>query len=130
MAAFLASIPTKDHEPAEAAEADVDLLARGGKVYDHHCASCHGDKGEGVVGIYPALAGNRAVTLASHNNLVQVIRHGGFSPATAGNPQPFGMPPFAQTLSSGDMAAVTTYIRQSWGNVAAPVSALDVVRVK
>lgn len=83
-----------------------------------------------MAGIYPPLAGNRAVTLASHNNLVQMIRHGGFSPTTAGNPRPFGMPPFSQTLSNGDMAAVTTYIRQSWGNAAAPVSALEVQRVR
>jgi mono/diheme cytochrome c family protein len=88
----------------------------------------NGDKA--CQGIYPALAGNRAVTLASHNNLVQGIRHGGFMPTTAGNPQPFGMPPYGQVLNNGEMAAVATFIRQSWGNSAIPVSTLDVVRVK
>jgi hypothetical protein len=47
-----------------------------------------------VLGMYLALAGNRAVTLASHNNLVRGIRLGGFMPTTAGNRQPFGMPPY------------------------------------
>lgn len=80
--------------------------------------------------MYPALAGNRAVTLALHINVVQVIRQGGFMPTTAGNPQPFGMPPFGQLLNNDEMAAVATFIRQSWGNSAAPVSTLDVLRVK
>ena len=70
------------------------------------------------------------MTLASHNNLVQVIRQGGFMPTTAGNPQPFGMPPFGQVLNNDEIAAVSSFIRQSWGNSAAPVSSLDVLHVK
>ena len=80
--------------------------------------------------MYPALAGDRAVTLASHNNLVRAIRLGGFMPTTAGNPQPFGMPPYGQVLNDNEIAAVATFMRQSWGNSASPVSALDVLRVE
>jgi mono/diheme cytochrome c family protein len=106
------------------------MMVSGRKVYKLHCAACHGDRGQGVSGMYPAFAGNRAVTLASHNNLVRVIRLGGFMPTTAGNRQPFGMPPYGQVLNDNEIAAVATFIRQSWGNSAAPVSALDVLRVK
>jgi mono/diheme cytochrome c family protein len=80
--------------------------------------------------MYPALAGNRAVNLASHLNVVKSIRHGGFMPTTAGNRQPFGMPPYGQELDEAEIAAVSTFIRQSWGNAASPVSTLDVLRVK
>ena len=76
------------------------------------------------------MAGNRAVLLHNPNNLVQIIRDGGFSPSTTGNPQPFGMPPFAQVLGQEDIAAVATYIRQAWGNAAPVVSTFDVHRVK
>ncbi|HLL20315.1 MAG TPA: c-type cytochrome [Rubrivivax sp.] len=130
MTDFLASIPVREEAPPDVQRADRDLLARGSKLYDQHCATCHGDKGQGVRDIYPALAGNRAVTLSTHHNVVQVVRQGGFMPTTAGNPRPFGMPPYGQVLSNDDIAAVTTFIRQSWGNSAAPVSALDVLRVK
>jgi mono/diheme cytochrome c family protein len=58
-----------------------------------------------------------------------MIRLGGFAPTTAGNRQPFGMPPYGQVLDSGEIAAVGTFVRQAWGNFAAPVSALDVLRV-
>jgi mono/diheme cytochrome c family protein len=92
------------------------VIKRGAKLYGDHCARCHGDDGEGVAGAYPALAGNRAVTLPVTANLVQVVLGGGFPPATAGNPRPFGMPPFATVLSDADIAAVITHIRTSWGN--------------
>jgi mono/diheme cytochrome c family protein len=130
MARYLADIPQRDAQPRQVKQADGALLARGEQLYDRHCASCHGDKGQGVPGIYPALAGNRAVTLPSHNNVVQVIRWGGFMPTTAGNPRPFGMPPFGQMLSNDDIAALATFIRQAWGNAAAAVSSLDVLRVE
>lgn len=51
-------------------------------------------------------------------------------PTTAGNPRSFGMPPFGQMFSDQEIAALATLIRQSWGNTASPVSALDVLRLK
>jgi mono/diheme cytochrome c family protein len=38
------------------------------------------------------------------------------------------MPPFYQVLSDGEVAAVVTYIRRSWGNAASPVWSVDVQR--
>ena len=101
---------------------------RGGALYETHCSDCHGKDGRGVAGIYPPLAGNRAVTLPVATNLVRVISDGGFPPSTAGNPKPFGMPPFAHQLQPAEIADVITYIRQSWGNSAAAVNATDVTR--
>ena len=130
MVEYLAAIPARAGEKAEAARGSPDALARGGKLYDQHCASCHGDQGQGVPSMVPALAGNRAVLLDSPNNLVQIIRMGGFLPSTSGNPQPFGMPPFSQVLTDDDIAAVTTYVRQSWGNSASSVSSFEVHRAR
>lgn len=130
MAQFLASIPIAAPQPVSVERADGAILARGADLYKAHCASCHGENGQGVPDIYPALAGNRQVTLPSHNNVVHVIRQGGFLPATAGNPRPFGMPPYGQLLSDSDIAAVASFIRQSWGNAASAVSDLDVLRVR
>lgn len=130
MAQYLASIPVRAPEAPAFKPASRDVLARGDKVYARHCADCHGDAGLGVAGLYPALAGNRAVTLTTAHNVVQMIRHGGFAPTTAGNPRPFGMPPYGQVLDDLEIAAVATFIRQSWGNAANEVSTLDVLRVK
>ena len=102
----------------------------GSKLYEKHCAQCHGDNGQGVDNAYPALRGNRAVLMPQKANLVQIVLNGGYAPATAGNPRPYGMPPFVQLLSDGDVAEVLTHVRNSWGNQAGHVSAFDVTRIR
>jgi mono/diheme cytochrome c family protein len=130
MAVYLKELPQTptDTDPREVPLPTPAVLERGGKLYGDHCASCHGDKGQGVPGAYPALAHNRMITQAVTTNLVQVVLHGGFPPATKGQPRPYGMPPFATVLSDADVAAVLTYIRASWNNRAAPVSELTVTQ--
>ncbi len=104
--------------------------SRGAKLYADHCAACHGTEGEGVPGAYPPLAGNRAVTMPVTANLVRIVMEGGFAPATTGHPRPYGMPPYAQTLSTDDVAVLLTYLRESWGHHADAVSAVDVNRYR
>lgn len=95
-------------------------------LYRQHCADCHGPRGEGVAGAYPALAGNRAVLASEPNNLIYSVLRGGFAPVTASNPRPYGMPPFLLTLSDAQVAQVLTHVRQSWGNQASTVEARQV----
>ena len=103
---------------------------RAAKLYEDQCADCHGKEGQGQAGAYPALAGNRAVLTEQPNNAALSVLHGGFAPSTAGNPRPFGMPPFLLQLDNADVAAVLTYVRSSWGNQGAPVSALQVQQIR
>lgn len=130
MAVYLQDLPVRvepvaTFEAAPAAQRDL-----GQRVYRQHCADCHGAQGEGARGAYPPLAGNRAVLMDSPVNVLQAIVSGGFAPATAGHPQPYGMPPFRTLLSDVEIAAVASHLRQSWGNRASAVSALDVQRVR
>jgi mono/diheme cytochrome c family protein len=107
-----------------------EQLALGEKVYGQSCADCHGKQGEGAPGAYPALAGNRAVTQVEAGNTVLAVLSGGFAPATASNPQPYGMPPYRTLLTDAEIAAVVTYLRQSWGNRASAVRPHDVQRLR
>jgi len=100
------------------------------KLYEQHCAQCHGDKGQGMANAYPPLAGNRAVTMAATENLVQMVLNGGFAPATNGNPRPFGMPPFVLVLNDSEVAAVISHVRTAWGNQASAVTPLEVNRIR
>ena len=125
MAAYLRTVePVAGRRTTSKREANAKL---GGQLYADRCASCHGDKGEGQASLYPALAGNPSVMQPAPNNVIKAILLGGFAPATAGNPRPAGMPPFLQTLDETEIAAVASFVRQSWGNAAPPVSALDVL---
>jgi len=132
MALYLKALPEADPAPATPAapsvRRDARVMERGAKIYDQRCAYCHGDVGQGAQGAYPALAGNRAVLMDSTANLIQIVRHGGFLPATAGNPRPYGMPPFNQVLDDSDVSAVLTFVRASWGNDAPALSARDMMR--
>ena len=128
MAVYLKALPQTAPVVAEAAP--YAATGPGAKLYERHCAGCHGDTGEGVRGIYPALAGNRAVTMATTANLVHVVLEGGFPPVTEGNPRPYGMPPFATILSGEETAQLLSFVRRSWGNRAAAVSALEVERFR
>lgn len=130
MAVYLQGLPAQAPVARRFVAADPAVLQAGAALYRDQCAACHGAQGEGVPGMYPALAGNRAVTLHAPNNVVRAVLHGGFPPATTGNPRPFGMPPFLHSLSDDEVAQVATYIRQSWGHRAPPVSAVDVRRAR
>lgn len=135
MATYLRQLPVPAPSTTEKPPApDTRALTAGGQQYEQHCAQCHGPQGEGMKSngalAYPALVGNRAVTMASPANLVQIVLNGGFAPATEGHPRPFGMPPFVLQLSDSELADVLTYVRTQWGNQAAPVSALDVQQLR
>ena len=131
MAVYLKALPqTGTPQGTSATPATTASAGPGAKLYERHCADCHGDVGEGASGAYPALAGNRAVAMPTAANLVHIVLEGGFPPATAGNPRPYGMPPFATVLSVEELAQLLSFIRASWGNRGAAVSALEVERFR
>ena len=136
MAVYLKALPAPNSAPASAPAATPPLTQTGkttecgAKLYEQHCAQCHGDGGQGVANAYPALAGNRAVVMPQTANLVQMVLNGGYAPATQGNPRPFGMPPYVLVLSDSEVAEVLTHIRSSWGNQASSLSAFDVNRIR
>jgi mono/diheme cytochrome c family protein len=130
IATYLQTLPRPAATHAEVRAAAPDLLSQGQAVYRKACADCHGTHGEGAAGAYPPLAGNATVLAVRPINLLRVIAEGGFAPVTAGNPRPYGMPPFAERLSQREIAAVASYVRQAWGNEASAVSELDVLAVR
>jgi mono/diheme cytochrome c family protein len=130
MAVYLKSIGQGNRLDPEATRvpvAESSLLMRLGKqVYSEQCANCHGAKGAGDPTRYPPLAGNQSIQMESAVNPLRMVLNGGFPPSTPGNPMPYGMPPFAQSLSNDEVAAVVTYIRSSWGNHGTAISARQV----
>lgn len=125
IAVYLESLPGRG-PGATRAVAKAPNLDAGSEVYASHCAACHGKDGRGVPGIYPPLDGNSSVTGPDGINAIRTTLLGGFAPATAGNPEPYSMPPFAPRLEDEQIAAVVNYIRQSWSNQAGAVTAKDV----
>jgi mono/diheme cytochrome c family protein len=113
-------------EPAEAER----ILKQGQKLYGSLCVDCHGGKGQGSAPDYPPLAGNHAIAGPQPLNAIRTVLNGGFPPSTTGNPYPFGMPPFGPQLSDSEVAAVVSYVLNSWGNQGGWVSASEVNRYR
>lgn len=113
---------------AAAARASLDnpgSSSDGGAIYLTNCSSCHQADGRGVPGIFPALAGNPAVT-GDARAVIAVVALGRRRSAPA--PGTFGgvMPAWHGLLSDTDIADVVTYIRFAWHNDAGPVSQAQV----
>jgi len=100
----LAILPLLLPGPAQANE-------DGAALFRANCAECHQANGQGIANVYPALAGNETV-LGSGLDVALVMNIGRGE-----------MPSFAGVLSSAEMAAIINYVRTSWGNSGAPVSA-------
>ena len=130
MSAYLKSLPAIGPTHKAVASSGTSDDSAGREIYREHCKSCHGEKGEGKPGAFPALAGNRTVTMNNATNLVRIILSGGFAPATTGNPRPHGMPPYYHVLSDTDVAHVGTYVRSAWGNNAPALTELDMVKYR
>nr|WKF55643.1 Alcohol dehydrogenase (quinone), cytochrome c subunit [Paraburkholderia busanensis] len=107
-----------------------DVEHPGAGIYATYCARCHQSDGAGVAQKYPRLAGNPAVLSASSASLVRLLVEGGGSPHTEDGPESHKMPSFAGKLDDDEMAHVLTFIRNTWGNAAAPVTTHDVSSVR
>jgi mono/diheme cytochrome c family protein len=111
------------HQPKSGA---ASALARGKAVYGTYCGLCHGFDGLGKPGQAPPLAASEWVAkdvaalaripLAGLSGPIQV----------AGKDWNLSMAPMGATLSDADLAAVLTYIRESWGNKYGAVTADEV----
>ena len=135
MAVYLKSLPQNDPPPAldtpqpDKGAADRVMQA-GARIYEQHCAECHKADGKGITPAYPPMSGNRALTMGSAVNPIRMVLNGGFPPSTEGNPRPYGMPPFGQMLNDQEVAAVVSYVRNSWENRAGFVSPQEVNRYR
>ena len=83
-----------------------ELTQRGEGVYQKNCVACHRVNGQGLTGIFPALAGSDIV-LNNKAKHIEILMEG---------VQGAAMQSFANQLSEVDMASVITYTRQAWGN--------------
>jgi mono/diheme cytochrome c family protein len=115
-------------QPGQAGEADKPLdpgdkaMTAGAAIYADLCAACHRMDGAGVAGLLPALAASPAVQSVEPTSLLRVVLRGVRSIGTAAAPTAPAMPSFAWQLDDDQVAAVTTYVRNAWGNAAPAVS--------
>jgi mono/diheme cytochrome c family protein len=99
----------------------------GEAIFFDQCAACHRSSGTGEATYFPPLKGNANVQQRDPTTVVRFILQGTRSASTAARPTPLSMPAFNWKLSDAQIAAVASYVRNSWGN-AAPVVSADQVK--
>jgi mono/diheme cytochrome c family protein len=100
---------------AAGAPADPAVLERGQQIFTDNCSGCHQTAGTGQPPTIPALAGNPHL---DDLNLIAGNVHNGK-----------GLMPAFPDLSADEIAAVSTYIRNSWGNSFGGVTADEVASI-
>ena len=130
IAVYLKDLPPGGGGLPQPVSAQDPAMQRGQTIYNEQCAACHTRGAEGIVGLFPRLAGAPLVQQSQATSLIRVVLEGSRAAATDGAPTGPAMPSFAWKLSDADAAAVVTYIRNAWGNAAPPVSAGEVSNMR
>jgi len=128
IAVYLKSQPASPDVKSSAPE--TGAMRRGAEIYSDACASCHLDNGVGQSRLFPPLGKDAMLQQPDPTGLEHLILAGTRIGVSASRPSPLGMPSFAWKLTDREIADVSTFIRNSWGNQAAPVAASDVADLR
>jgi len=127
LGALRRSIPVK---------ADPHVMELGKEVYhrESHCATCHQPYGQGLPNLYPPLDGSIWVT-GSEERLIHIVLDGLHGKIEV-NGKTWSSPPlppmtgFRHLLNDKEIAAVVTYVRNTWSNRAKPVTTKQVSGIR
>lgn len=98
------------------------LMTEGKKKYEMLCSACHQLDGTGIPPLYPALKGSSVAVGHPVSRHVDIILNG--VPGSA-------MQPYRTQLTDEEIAAITTYERNAWGNnTDEDVQPADVAKVR
>lgn len=129
IAVYLKSLPAGAPETQGPAPTDAEMAA-GKDVYAHNCVACHEANGSSSPRVYPPLNGNALLQSADPSSTLRVILDGAQTVTTPRAPNAGSMPAYAKDLSDQQVADVTNYIRNSFGNSAPAVTVEQVAKAR
>jgi mono/diheme cytochrome c family protein len=114
---------------------DLDVYLKGKAIYarEGYCNTCHQPDGKGLSASgFPPIAGTPWVT-GSDERLIKLVLNGLMGPLEVNNQKYAGqvpMTPFGGLLNDEEVAAVITYVRNSFGNEASVVTPQQVKKIR
>ncbi|MBW7893065.1 MAG: HEAT repeat domain-containing protein, partial [Chitinophagaceae bacterium] len=114
---------------------DLALYKKGKEIFamDGYCGTCHQPDGKGLPASgFPPLAGTKWVT-GNEERLIKVVLKGLLGPIDINGrkyPGQVPMTPFEGLLNDEEVAAVLTYVRNSFGNAASVIQPATVKKVR
>lgn len=137
--AHLNGRPVEEEEKEEVAThlegAARDLYVKGKEIYERegYCITCHQEDGNGLLSSYfPPLAGTEWV-MGNEDRLIKIVLNGMMGPIEIkGKQYPGNVPmtPFGGLLNDEEVAAVLTYVRNSFTNRASVIEPEKVRKVR
>lgn len=109
-------------QPLTPVKADATVLATGRQHYLAVCAGCHGREGEGKPHVAVAMLGNSSVRNADPRNLIVSMLDGIQRQDFPGLESMQEMPGFAARMTDADLAALSNYLRATYGGQPADVT--------
>jgi mono/diheme cytochrome c family protein len=93
-------------------EKEISNSLHKASLYSQNCASCHGDYGQGMAGVFPPLINSRLVT-GDKTIPIRILLNGLQGKVTVQGKTYQGiMPSFKARLSTEEIAAILTYLRE------------------
>ncbi len=124
----VSNIPVE--KPQQKTDSPEDLVFEAGKkVYDQYCIVCHQADGQGVPNAFPPLVKTEWV-LGDKEQLIDVVLNG-LTGEIEVNGETYNSAMVSHDfLTDDEIAAVITYVRNSFGNEADAVTAQEVAAVR
>lgn len=129
---WLENLPVPEKKNKKTADVEVENaenLAPGAILYAQYCSGCHQANGQGVEGLYPPLAESEWV-LEDKERLIKVLLEGIYGPIEVKGKVYNQQMPAYRFLSDEQITDIINYIRQNFGNKAAPISKEDVSQAR
>ncbi len=101
--------------------------AKGQKLYNEYCKTCHQDGGKGLTTVYPPLAGSDYIKSHPKSDIIKSVT-GGLKGEITVNGKKFNgvMAPLPAKYTDQDVADILTFVYGSWGNPGGTVTVADV----
>jgi mono/diheme cytochrome c family protein len=128
IATYLKELPAGAPEPAVTPPPPAQMT-EGEKLYKGACIACHEADGSGAPRIYPPLPGNANLQSADPLSTIRIMLDGAQTVTTPRAPNAGSMPAYAK-WSDQQIADVTSYIRNAWGNTAPAVTPAQVAKAR
>jgi len=117
-----------DNQPSSGNEDPFYLLGK--SKYESNCQACHQPSGAGMAGLAPPLAGSEWVLETKPDRIIRIVQKGLAGPITVAGKE-WNLAMVAPGVTEDEeVAAVLTYVRNTWGNSAPAVTTEQVAKIK